>query len=77
LSVLTLVILCIRSGDITKINTDAIVNSTNESLNEKNGISERMIESGGEELVKEIFSLEGCRTGEAKITSAYALPSRF
>ena len=53
------------------------MNSTNESLNEKNGISERVIEAGGEELVKEIISLEGCRTGEAKITSAYALPSRF
>jgi len=59
------------------IDADAIVHSTNESLNEKNGLSERIIEAGGEELVKEIISLEGCRTGEAKITSAYSLPSRY
>jgi O-acetyl-ADP-ribose deacetylase (regulator of RNase III) len=52
------------------------VNSTNESLNEKNGLSEKIVELGGEELIKEIISLEGCRTGEAKITSAYSLPSR-
>jgi len=64
-------------GDLTKLDVDAIVNSTNESLNEKNGLSEKILQLGGDELLKECTALEGCRTGEAKITGAYSLPCRY
>jgi len=59
------------------LDADAIVNSTNESLNEKNGFSENLVKLAGPEMAKELTFLEGCRTGEAKITGAYALPSRY
>lgn len=65
-----------QGGNITKLSVDAIVNSTNEMLNERNGISEQIISLAGRELLGEIHHLEGCRTGEAKITHGHNLPAR-
>ena len=64
-------------GDVCKLKIDAIVNSTNESLNEINGQSERIMATAGHELVLETLELEGCRTGEAKMTSGFNLPARY
>jgi len=64
-------------GDICLLNSDAIVNSTNESMTEATGLAGEILEKGGPELKAELTALESCRTGEAKITKAYNLPSRF
>lgn len=66
------------SGDITKLNTIAIVNTTNESLSSKGVLSERIHRAAGPELLHECRSqLLGCRTGEAKISKGYSLPARY
>lgn len=66
------------SGDITKLNTIAIVNTTNESLSSKGMLSERIHRAAGPELLQECKTqLLGCRTGEAKISKGYCLPARF
>ena len=63
-------------GDVCKLRVDAIVNSTNESVNEVNGLSERIVATAGREIYDEIQALEGCRTGEAKMTAGFNLPAR-
>ena len=45
-----------RSGDITKLNTIAIVNTTNESLSSKGVLSERIHRAAGPELLHECRS---------------------
>eukprot|EP00118_Oscarella_pearsei_P002362 m.10349 g.10349 ORF g.10349 m.10349 type:complete len:514 (+) comp22200_c0_seq2:49-1590(+) len=65
-------------GDVTKLDAQAIVNSTNEGLNDRNELSERIFQLAGPELATECRDqLQGCRTGEAKISKAYRLPSRY
>ena len=43
-----------RNGDISALNVEAIVNSTNESLNDKSPMSERIVSRGGSELKREL-----------------------
>ena len=43
-----------RRGDITQLNTEAIVNPTNESINDKNPVSEKIFAKAGPDLKKEI-----------------------
>lgn len=64
-------------GDIWTLAVDAIVNSTNETLTETQGPSASIVEHAGPEFVAETEKLEGCRTGEAKITHGFALPARY
>jgi len=52
-------------GDITTLNVDVIVNAANTSL------------LGGPGLLAECKTLNGCPTGEAKLTRGYNLPSRY
>ena len=66
------------TGDITTLTIEAIVNPTNETLTDKNPISNRVFEVAGPELKDECQNQIGsCRTGEAKITSGYGLPARY
>ncbi|XP_078001446.1 protein GDAP2 homolog isoform X2 [Glandiceps talaboti] len=66
------------NGDITLINTIAIVHATNEALSDRNPVSERIFEQAGPELRQECQRhIKACRTGEAKLTKAYSLPSRY
>eukprot|EP00002_Diphylleia_rotans_P022970 TRINITY_DN4512_c0_g1_i1.p1 TRINITY_DN4512_c0_g1~~TRINITY_DN4512_c0_g1_i1.p1 ORF type:complete len:524 (-),score=132.06 TRINITY_DN4512_c0_g1_i1:172-1743(-) len=63
-------------GDITHLDTDAIVSTTNESMTDRNGVSGAIHEAAGPELATECLKLEGCRTGDAKITKGYKLHAR-
>jgi len=64
-------------GDITQLNTEAIVNSTNESLSDRNPLSERIFLKAGAQLKLEIKNeIKTCKTGEARMTKGYNLPSR-
>ncbi|XP_060944141.1 ganglioside-induced differentiation-associated protein 2 [Limanda limanda] len=65
------------TGDIALLNCTAIVNTSNESLNDKNPVSDSIHQLAGPELRDELFKVKGCRTGEAKLTKGFNLAARF
>ncbi|XP_050464150.1 protein GDAP2 homolog [Cataglyphis hispanica] len=70
--------LALWTGDISILQVDAIVNPTNETMDDNSPMCQRIFSRAGSALKIEIYNeVKECRTGEVRVTQGHGLPARF
>ena len=64
-------------GDITTLEIDSIVNAANHTLLGGGGVDGAIHDAAGRSLYRECHSLNGCETGNSKISGGHKLPAKY
>jgi len=64
-------------ADITTLDVDAIVNAANAELKPGGGVCGAIHRAAGPGLAAECARLDGCPTGEVRVTSGHDLKARW
>ncbi|HLR34095.1 MAG TPA: O-acetyl-ADP-ribose deacetylase [Tissierellales bacterium] len=70
-------IITLIKGDITKEKVDGIVNAANNTLLGGGGVDGAIHKAGGPDILEQCKKIGGCPTGEARITTAGNMPSKY
>ena len=70
-------VLRIVQGDITRADTEAIVNAAGESLSMGGGVAGAILRAGGPSIQEEAFTKAPIPTGEAVLTTGGRLPALY